>query len=1138
MSPIRLILASLVYHRRTNLAVALAVAAAAAVLTGALLVGDSMRGSLRHLTLDRLGRVDEVLVTDRFFRAGLADELAHEPEFQQSFADAVPVVLLRASLENPDGAHAGQRAGRVNLIGCDERFWRLGSGGPEPLPSGREIALNRPLARQLGVAVGDAVMVRVARPGTIPADSPLGRKDETVDSLRLRVSAIIEAEGLGRFGLRPSQQLPRNAYLPLATLQRRLDRPERANAILVAGREAGAPDTASHERLQSLLRPRLEDYGIRLEKTPRGYLNITTDRMLLGPATEEALDRALTGREVQPALTYLANTIACRDRTIPYSTITAIDFTDRPLLGPFLDTEGKPISPLDENQIVLNAWAAEDLGCKPGDTIRVSYFEPESTHGALEERTAEFTLAAVTPLAGAAADRDLTPRVPGVTDQTTMADWDPPFPFDARRIRPKDEAYWIQHAATPKAFVSLAAGRKLWGSRFGRTTSLRVQGSGAGGQGPGDKGRGATGLVDLTLDPAELGFVLQPVKQQALAASVGTTSFSQLFLGFSLFIIAAAVMLVALLFRLGVDTRAVEIGVLLALGVDRRRIGRMLAVEGLIVAMLGSLVGTLLGVGYAALMLHGLRTWWLAAVVTPFLRLYVTPVSLAVGFATGLAVAVLVILFSVRRVGRLSTRRLMAGETDEASGRFVPRGRRGRSFRWLAAVLAATVVLVLLSARIGDELRAGVFFGAGALVLVLLLVWTRLVLGRNSSAQAVTAGRGNLARLALRNAARHPGRSTLSIGLVGATCFLIVAISAFRLDPTGRRPELSSGNGGFALLAESDQPIYHDLNTPEGRAELGFSQADSRLLAECRAVAFRVKPGDDATCLNLYRPRQPRLLGVPEAMIRRGGFAWTAAADGDNPWEVLSDTAREERPGGGVPMVLEKNTAVYSLHLAGDLGATYTIADEQGRSVPLVVAGLLGGSVFQGDLLVSEAELLRRFPDVSGYRFFLIETPEGKAGDVRAALERTLGDYGFAAETTGERLAGLLAVQNTYLSTFQSLGGLGLLLGTFGLAAVQMRNVIERRRELALLRATGFRRRTLAALVMAENGLLLVGGLACGVAAALVAVLPHLLAGAAAIPWLWLAGTLALILAVGLVASLAAVRAAVTAPLLATLREE
>ena len=133
----------------------------------------------------------------------------------------------------------------------------------------------------------------------------------------------------------------------------------------------------------------------------------------------------------------------------------------------------------------------------------------------------------------------------------------------------------------------------------------------------------------------------------------------------------------------------------------------------------------------------------------------------------------------------------------------------------------------------------------------------------------------------------------------------------------------------------------------------------------------------------------------------------------------------------------------------------------------------------------------------------------------------------------------LLAVQNTYLSTFQSLGGLGLLLGTFGLAAVQLRSVLERRGELALLRAAGFRRATLAAMVMLENGLLLIGGLGVGVAggvggrvAASVEprrVDPLAVAGRHARPWCLL---------VGLLAGLAAVRAALRAPLLGALREE
>ena len=140
--------------------------------------------------------------------------------------------------------------------------------------------------------------------------------------------------------------------------------------------------------------------------------------------------------------------------------------------------------------------------------------------------------------------------------------------------------------------------------------------------------------------------------------------------------------------------------------------------------------------------------------------------------------------------------------------------------------------------------------------------------------------------------------------------------------------------------------------------------------------------------------------------------------------------------------------------------------------------------------------------------------------------------------TTGQRLARFLAVQNTYLSTFQSLGGLGLLLGTLGLAAVELRNVVERRGELALLRAAGFRRRTLAGLLLMENAVLLLAGLGCGVLSALVAVLPHLISGVASIPWNSLAVTLALVLAVGVIAGLAAAGRVLRAPLLAALREE
>ena len=67
MNAWRLSLQSFKHYLPVNLAIALGVAAATAVLTGALLVGDSMRTSLRDLTMDRLGQTDELLVSRGFF---------------------------------------------------------------------------------------------------------------------------------------------------------------------------------------------------------------------------------------------------------------------------------------------------------------------------------------------------------------------------------------------------------------------------------------------------------------------------------------------------------------------------------------------------------------------------------------------------------------------------------------------------------------------------------------------------------------------------------------------------------------------------------------------------------------------------------------------------------------------------------------------------------------------------------------------------------------------------------------------------------------------------------------------------------------------------------------------------------------
>ena len=585
------------------------------------------------------------------------------------------------------------------------------------------------------------------------------------------------------------------------------------------------------------------------------------------------------------------------------------------------------------------------------------------------------------------------------------------------------------------------------------------------------------------LDPAAFGLAFQPVKQQALAAASGTTPFSVLFLAFSFFIIAAAAMLVLLLFRLGVEQRAREIGILLALGLNRRQVRRMLLGEGFLIALAGGILGLPLGVGYAALMLLGLRTWWLAAIVTPFLQLHITPLSLIIGFASGILLAMAAIVFSVRGIARVEPRRLLAGQTSRGLSRFLcnkngdcpdfrvnengtvpvrlkgvgatvvlsPRISRAET---VVILLSAGTVLVLLLGRVREDYQTAAFFGGGTVVLLCLLalVWLRLRAGRTGPAVAV--GRGNLLRMALRNAARNAGRSTLTISLVAAASFLIAAVSAFRLDAARQSPRWQAATAVSAWLPKPTSRSIKTSTIPKAAPNWAFPPMMKNNLPECWPLACgsnRATTPVVSTCTGrasrdswACRRNSSSAAASPGPRCRRNA---------ENPWKLLQlDFGQDPDGMPVVPVILEKNTANYSLNLWRGPGEMFEISDAQGKKIRLQVVALLANSIFQGDLLLDEAALLRYFPQVAGYRFFLFETPPDKTKTVQAILDRTLGDYGFAAETTAQRLAGFMAVQNTYLSTFQSLGGLGLLLGTLGLAAVQLRNVVERRGELALLR--------------------------------------------------------------------------------------
>jgi hypothetical protein len=438
-----------------------------------------------------------------------------------------------------------------------------------------------------------------------------------------------------------------------------------------------------------------------------------------------------------------------------------------------------------------------------------------------------------------------------------------------------------------------------------------------------------------------------------------------------------------------------------------------------------------------------------------------------------------------------------------------------RATRWLRIVAAVMAVLALGlvgSAIKSSALDAGAFFGAGTLLLssAIFFEWARL--------RDLTGSVTSVMKLGVRNASHRPGRSVLVIALISSAVFLVVALDAFRRPPVSPS-DAHSGTGGFPLAAESQLPILWDLNTPTGRENLSLGA-----VKDAKFWAFRLRPGEDASCLNLYEPRTPRILGASREFLQLDRFSFTESMGKvPNPW-LLLDAGLQD---GAIPAIADANSITYVLHhKVGD------VFDAGGVKVRLVAA--LDDSILQSELIVSENNFTRVFPDEQGFRYFLIDGPASN----KAALEDALADYGFNTVSTPERLAIFHRVENTYLSTFQALGGLGLLLGTLGLGAVLLRNVMERRRELALLRAVGYRPEHLRTLVLAENAYLLLAGTLIGAVAAVVAILPAFLQRGGHLPNPSLALLLLAVPVAGMSASLIAVRMIVRAPLLETLRAE
>lgn len=1065
-------------------------ALATAILIGALAAGEAVQSTLRRQISKRLGRIELTVSADQqFFQAGLADRLGREL--------SIPVAAICSRTGMANAAGAVHPPVPVTILGVDERFWQLGDCQSllSPAITG-QLAVNRYLAGRLQLQPGDELVLRVPPVVAMPVDLPFTASRNLVPR-RFTVAAVLDEQQFGGFSLEDDARPPLNVFLPREQLANLLERPGMANVLLAGNGTAASPATAT---VVAALRRSWQpaDTGLAWHPLPGGGWQLSADRVLL-PAAVCRPDSGITG--AQGILSWLINEFRLEERSSAYSFATG--------LAPGLAFPGQT-----DGEIVINEWLAEDLKARPGDRISLSWYLP-GPGGSLREQQEFLTVRQIVPLEGRALDPDLVPSLPGFTDVADCRTWDDRLPVDLKRVTRRDEEYWHRYQALPKAFVTLRTAERLWSSRFGRWTGLRAE--------AGDETVLSRRLLEH-VTPAELGWVIRPVREESVAAAGAATSLTGVFLGVSILVTGAALLLAGMLLKLELAVQTRYDGVMQIFGFSRRQLLRLTLAEASLLALCSAVAGAAAGFLLQQLLVLGLNTIWREALAGMKVQPSLEPGSLAAGAVLGGLLSFLVAAW----LGIRKLKTPLLGQLQTVSGQTATSHRK---IHWPGIMASAFILLaggLMQSGGPGQTQRALICWGvAGVLVMLagILFCLQLLSILKNRPGRPLAgpfvAG--------CRSSARERGRSTGVIAMLAAGICVVVTSGAHRFGPSPDEGSRTSGTGGYTFFTELSRPFRTSPVQAGAWQRLGLAGTGDA----SHFLPVRVVPGDDASCRNLRRSRRPPLFGLdPQVLERRGAFTFQWPEEERASWNILE----QDSVPGEIAGIVDEEVLVWGLGLRR--GDCLKLTAEDGRPLRIRLAGTLAPSIFQGGIVVSEQALLRYFPSSAAVRILLLDAPVDRLDNLRQELPAALDDEGLHLTATSERLAHFRAVPAAYLAMFQLLGGLGVMLGTAGLGLVLSRNVLERRGELGVMTAMGFTRRQLQTFLWSENMLLLLAGLITGVAAGVVAAWPAWRAAGTNVPVKELALSLSAVTAAGLGSVWLALRQALRGELLTALRNE
>lgn len=1039
----RLVIRNLYHFRHANILIVLSVAITTMIIAGSLIIGDSIRYSLKNNSNKRLGKIKYILRSSKY-DLGVENikntAIIYDNNISFLFSRKGSLITEINSNYHSD----------VNIYGVDKKFFDFSI-----LNEKREIPddsafINSNTATQLNLKVNDIFTIEFPERVNYNMNSPFREKNNTI-KIRLKVAGIISSGNFGDFSLKADNYPKFNIFFNKRILDGKFNKKGIFNYILFKG------DKSYQEIFYEKIKSSFDLFtinGLSIRETEnRSISELISDEVFIPDHIADSLEDIK--EELDFNLSYLVNSISFQNKSSPYSFVAGV-------------SHKKHI--INNQEIVINQWLADDLSVAKGENISLHFYKVNENHQLTISHN-EFTIKDIINDDHPLLDPSLMPRYPGLYDAGNCNEWDTQIPIDLKTIRKKDEDFWDKYKGAPKAIISYKKASEIFNNPYGKVTSVRFKSS---------LSKIIKNHINSNIDLSNAGMQFVDIFKIQQNKSEGSVNFSYLFISLGFFIIMSSIIILSLYFILYLSQRTSNIAVMKTLGFKNSAISKLIFFELVVLIILGSLLGNISGGIYAKLILIMLSKSWNSIIGFKDLLVDIKLLTCFISILISSAISYL----TIKSVFIIISKRSLINHFQKLEVHIFNSLRKNKKLIFLVNILTV-IALIALTCSIIFDLTV-IFFIISAFILLFMFNILSLISSLTKDNNQDLRFRDFKSLVSLNSSGNNLFNTCMIFSLSSAIFIIIVVSLNTKIVNPRELTENSSGTGGFTKILKLSSPLPDDkLN----RLKKLKDTQGQYIFNSDNNFSLSFVEGEDSSCLNINKTDLPGIMGINiQQMMKRKSFCFSKNYGNKPPeWELLGNYLSD----GTIPAAGDESMIKWGLKKS--LGDTIEYTNDDGKVVKLKIIAGLKNSILQGSLIIDNNIFKQNFPARTGTRFLLLDIEDKKWDLINNNVRKILNPYGLSVSSTLKRLSDIYSIENTYLKIFMILGGLGIITSTLSVAVIIFKSAEVRKSEFALMNVLGYSIKQIHKIFTAEFLLIIKRGVVIGTTTSVIAVFPLLL---------------------------------------------